>query len=64
MHGNIIVDGGRRVYVLWIFSEGTIRGWSSYLGTKAAHHHVGEQFGSKHGEAGTQQVGYDGQAET
>ena len=32
-----------------------------YLGSKAAHHHVSEQFGSKHGETGAQQVGYNGQ---
>lgn len=32
-----------------------------YLGSKAAHHHVSEQFGSKHWETRAQHVGYDGQ---
>lgn len=32
-----------------------------YLSSKAAHHHVSEQFGSKHGETGAQHMGYYGQ---
>ena len=32
-----------------------------YLGSKTAHHHMSEQFGSKHGEAGAEHVGCDGQ---